>query len=295
MALMVALVGGQSLPNLLPARHSHPEAILFVYSNFTKPIFEKLKDVLRQETTVYGLETDAYNILTIEQALLQELNTDPLASHSLEFNLTGGTKAMSLAAYRVAEQRQAPIIYLESESKRSYVYRYIWEDQRFSTSENALIKECVTLKDFFDLCFGLNKWEKSSSQDNDGGHFETAIANALHLPEYEVITNVRALKDLEIDIAIRCGNQFGIIEAKVGDGGRNMEGIKQLNNAFRQLSTYTQTFYVITVKPSNSQKEIAEASRVRFVELKEYERGSDILSVTDTEKLIGAVAKELKG
>src|SRR5579872_283402 len=105
MTLMIALVGGQSLPNLLPARHSHPDAVLFVYSKFTKPVYEKLTGVLQQETKVYGLETDAYNILMIEQALHQELNTAILAPHTLEFNLTGGTKAMSLAAYRVAAQR----------------------------------------------------------------------------------------------------------------------------------------------------------------------------------------------
>jgi len=296
MTLMIALVGGQSLPNLLPARHSHPDAVLFVYSKFTKPVYEKLTGVLQQETKVYGLETDAYNILMIEQALHQELNTAILAPHTLEFNLTGGTKAMSLAAYRFAAQRQAPIIYLESENKRSYVYRYIWEDQRLCAPENALIKECVTLKDFFDLCFGSGNWKEKGPQNSKEGRLEAAITQALSLPDYEVMTGVGALNNqIDIDVAVRYKNQFGILEAKFGEKGRSMEGIKQLNNAFRQLSTYTQTFYIITVEPSKSQKEIAEASRVRFVELKEYEHGSDMLSVTDTEKLISAVAKELKG
>jgi hypothetical protein len=42
MTLMVALVGGQPLPNLLPARHYRPDSILMVYTQTTKKMYENL-------------------------------------------------------------------------------------------------------------------------------------------------------------------------------------------------------------------------------------------------------------
>src|SRR5438128_2012628 len=104
MTVMIALVGGQPLPNLLPARHYRPDSIILAYTQTTKRVYEKLKDTLQQETAVYGLETGAYNIVSIVETLNEKLETPEFANQELVFNLTGGTKAMALAAYQVAQQ-----------------------------------------------------------------------------------------------------------------------------------------------------------------------------------------------
>lgn len=74
MTMMVALVGGQALPNLLPARFYRPSSMLLVYTQTTKEKYERLKTALEQETIIYGLETDAYNIVKITEVLNQKLD-----------------------------------------------------------------------------------------------------------------------------------------------------------------------------------------------------------------------------
>ena len=43
---------------------------------------------------------------------------------SLLFNLTGGTKPMAFAAYRLAEELGCDFVYLQSQGGRSLLYRY---------------------------------------------------------------------------------------------------------------------------------------------------------------------------
>lgn len=296
MTLMVALVGEQTMPNLLPVRHYHPEKVLLVYTARTKNKYELLRATLQKETEVYGLESEAYDIPTIAQALNAKLDTAKLVSQQAEFNLTGGTKAMSFAAYQVAQQHNAPILYLESEGKRNRAYHYIWEQQKLTRQSDELLPECVTLKDLFDLHFGLKMWQELGIGRAEGSPFEAALSKALHSHGYEVMVGIRAMNgQIDIDVALRFENQFGIIEAKIDDSGRRLDGIKQLSNAVRHLGTYTQTFYAINVEKNDAHNAIAEASRIRVLSLRHYSRGSDTLTSEDTDTLITTVNQVLKG
>jgi hypothetical protein len=124
---MIALIGQQPLPNLLPIRHYRPQAAVLIYTARTRVVFERLSQTLGQGAlTIRGVEVDPYDIIAIEQAICAAIQE--LEEHELLFNLTGGTKAMALAAYRVAEQRQAEVLYLESERGQSLVYHYYWSN-----------------------------------------------------------------------------------------------------------------------------------------------------------------------
>ena len=87
MTMMVALVGGQALPNLLPARFYRPSSMLLVYTQTTKEKYERLKTALEQETIIYGLETDAYNIVKITEVLNQKLDNPEFTTQALLFLL----------------------------------------------------------------------------------------------------------------------------------------------------------------------------------------------------------------
>ncbi len=296
MTVMIALVGGQPLPNLLPARHYHPSSIILAYTQTTKKVYDKLKATLQQETAVYGLETDAYDIVAIVETLNKKLEAPEFVKQPLVFNLTGGTKAMALAAYQVAQQRKAPILYLESEGKRSRVYRYIWEHQQLKADNNELLPECVNLKDLLNVYLGVGKWKEHGPANNEGSRFEAAVAKALGSYGYEVMAGIKTMTDqIDIDVAVRFENQFGILEAKSKDSGRNLDGIKQLHTASKHLSTYTKTFYVITVPPSKSHKAIMDASDIQIISLLGYDYKSDTLSEEDAVKLVDIVDKALKG
>src|SRR5947209_13672979 len=112
MTVMIVLVGEQQLPNFLPVQHYSPSHVLLVYTERTQQQYKNLKAVLEQKKgKVYGIETEPYDISTIVRALNKELAQNKELARSIEassqppmFNLTGGTKIMSLAAYQVAAQ-----------------------------------------------------------------------------------------------------------------------------------------------------------------------------------------------
>ncbi|NJL54899.1 DUF1887 family protein [bacterium] len=296
MSMMVALVGAQPLPNFIPIRAAQPEAVLLIYTTFTEKVYEQLRDVLNQETTVYGLKTDPYNIPVIEHEVRNWFDTRKMNYSNVEFNLTGGTKAMSLAMYRIAAAYQVPVIYIESEGKKSRVYRYAWDDNVFSLNTTDLLPACVTLDDFLNIYLGRGNWREFGVGQTEGSAFESAVAEALRAQGYDVMIGVKVLKkQVEIDVLVRWENQFGIIEAKSGNAGKKLDGIKQLNNAVRQLGLYTQLFYVITVEPTPEHDAVVAASKIQVIPLLNYVPGASTLTAEDVHLLVEKVDKEIKG
>lgn len=298
MALMIALVGEQPLPNFLLARHEHPDALLFVYTPKTEPVYEKLKATLELEAAIYELPTDPYDVIAIIKDLKDKLAKLKLASYqSLVFNLTGGTKAMSLAAYYVAQQYNASIVYMESEGKHNQVFRYRFKQQQLHLETSEVLSECIQLKDFFNVHLGIGtrNWKEYGPSKEIGGPLEQAVGDTLHAYRYEVMMGVRTMnRQIDIDVAVRAGNQFGIIETKVGDEGRKLNGIKQLSTAKRHLGTFTQQFYVINVTPTPDHKEIVDAANIKVISLLDYRRGATSLPLSDTKELIKQVDEALK-
>ena len=298
MTLMIALVGEQPLPNFLLARHQHPDALLLVYTLKTDPVYEKLKATLQPGAAIYELLTDPFDIITIIKDLKDKLAEPELAAHqSFVFNLTGGTKAMSLAAYHVAQQRNASIVYMESEGKHNQVFRYEWKQQQLQEPTSAILPESIQLKDFFNMYLGIGarNWGVYGPSTEIGGPLEKAIGDTLHAYGYEVMIGVKTMnRQIDIDVAVRSGNQFGIIEAKVGGDGRKLKGIQQLSTAKRHLGTFTQQFYVITVTSTPDHKEIVDAANIKVISLLDYRQGATSLSSSDTKELIRKVDEAFK-
>lgn len=292
---MIALVGEQPLPNLLPIRHYRPRAAVLIYTARTRAVFERLWQTLGQGAlTIRGVEVDPYNIIAIEQAISAALQE--LEEHELLFNLTGGTKAMALAAYRVAERQRAAVVYLESERRRSLMYHYGWKRRQLELERIEELTSCVTLRDLLDVHLGPRMWQEHGPNRQEGGPFEEAIAAALCPHVDEVMIGVKALDgQIDIDVAVRLGNQCGIIEAKAGKNGKGLDGIKQLSNAGRHLGTFTQQFYVITVEPNRAHEALVAASRIHVVSLPAYQTGERVLPAADARRLADEVRGRLQG
>jgi len=293
---MIALVGGQPLPNLLPVRHYKPDNLILIYTQFTKPVYERLKMTVQPDTVVDGFETNPYNIVNIMRDITTFLGTSGSENGLLIFNLTGGTKAMALAAYQVAQQQSAHLLYLESEGKQSRVYQYQWHQGMLQIAADELLPACITLKDFFNIHLGPKVWQEEGPNRQEGGPFEIALAEALRPHMDETMIGIKAMMgQIDIDVAVRAGNQFGIIEAKAGENGKKLDGIKQLSTASRHLGTYTQQFYAVTVNPSHSHEAIVAASRIRVISLPDYNAETNTLPSSDSERLVAEVVKALKG
>ncbi len=100
---------------------------------------------------------------------------------------------------------------------------------------------------------------------------------------------------IDVDIAVRSGNQYGIIEAKTGAKITNLDGIQQLHTAAKYLGTYSQTFYVIAGEPETTQKELVKASNIQVISLPDYDGTANPLSSEEATKLLSSVEKMLKG
>lgn len=318
MTTMIALVGEQPLPNFLPARHYHPDNILLVYTK-TIPrvydIYRYLQEKLQMEgVRVYGLQTDPYDILKIAEKLNDKLNwikTQTPMPTPFEFNLTGGTKPMSLAAYQVAAQLKATIMYLQSENGQSVVDHYSWQDHQLVLQKEAdKITKHINLRDMLELHLGprqdttgTERWvEKVPTTDNvTYGHaFEQAIAQVLGDNGYEVTYAVKdKRKQIDIDVMIRYQNQIGIIEAKTVKDGKNadMKGFLQLNTNMRYLrGTYVKPFSVIAGSLGDSLKNLYDDFKIPAIQLLQYKRDANAISLSyeDRETLLAEVSKIMK-
>lgn len=126
--------------------------------------------------------------------------------------------------------------------------------------------------------------------------FEHAVQNELKPHTSEIVSCVRAvaLNSLEIDLVIRCGNQFGVAELKTGAEATRKAPIDQLNSATGRefLGTYTRRFLIINRNLPRENREPAAAYRIEVIELcDDLEAGR--LSADDRRKLIAAVTSAL--
>src|SRR5579859_4997663 len=153
MTTMVALIEGQPQSNFLPVLHDKPSDVVFVYTAKTQAKYENLKIALEKpDCHIYGIETDPHDIANTMTTLNQWLaKMTELSSQPMVFDLTGGTKTMSLAAYQVAAQYSAPVIYLQSERGQSTIDRYNWQDHKLCWQTREQVNQYLSLHDVLDL------------------------------------------------------------------------------------------------------------------------------------------------
>lgn len=306
MTTMVVLIGEQTVPNFLPIRHYRPKDVIFVYTFTTKQQYERLREVLQKEIQIHEVETEPYNIAAIVASLdnrLKEIAS--VVSHPLIFNLTGGTKTMVMAAYQVAQQYDAPVIYVQSEGVQSFVDYYEWHDSFLQHQQQELLPEYLTLTELLDISLGQGKdskgkhfWKIDPSQGNDGGYlFEVAIAQALYdCQKYEVLRGVKDRNSqVDVDVMILHQNQMGIIEAKIDGRARTLEGVKQLSTAKLYLrGTYIQQFLVINGQRTDDQDAMCKALRINVISLLHYQKGMISLTQEDKDMLLTEINRIMK-
>ncbi len=304
MATMIALIGEQQLPNYLPALYYQPDVVLSVYTERTENQHTNLQTVLQQKRiTVDGIKTDPYDLSLIVKAINDKLAAMVgTSSQSLIFNLTGGTKIMSLAAYQVAVQKNAPVIYLQSEKGQSLLDYYSWQNhQLYHHKPSQELPEYLNLQDMLDLHLGQgqDKWHTRSKGQNDTGLlFERAIGQIFQNHGYEVICGVTDNKNqIDIDVMVRCKNHIVIIEAKTKTGkkDRTFDGLQQLSTNMRYLGgTYTHPFLVTNYKLTDEQQQTCRLMRICPISLLHYQQQMITLPQEDINTLLTTIHQTIK-
>ncbi|MCL4703986.1 DUF1887 family protein [bacterium] len=291
--IMIVLVGEQPAPNLLPLRFMQPEKMLLVKTSHpaTQQIIKRLKSFFVENIEPFELEVDAFQIAKIRREL--ELHVRKLGWQSSKpvFNITGGTKPMSIAAFQAATTLCCPAIYFQSQGNRSLLYRFeVGEDGEMHEAGQTEIPDAMTLHDYLRLYLG--DYGVEGPRDN----FEKLIYEFLLSTSKlsEVISSVRpqATPNLEMDLVFRLANQVGVAEVKESAGKK---AIDQVNSAAEQrhLGTYIKKF-IISGKPMDQNNRVLAAEYgIHVIELEEYNK-SDILP-RDREQLLGKIVQRMGG
>jgi hypothetical protein len=291
--IMISLVGEQPIPNLLPIRYQSPIAVVLVHSDFTEAAAHRLEPLLPVGCEPVYCPASAYDIEATRQALVRLIEEKSWTARELIFNLTGGTKAMALAAYLAATEQRAHFLYLQSEGKQTRLYRYQFDvEGRPQLAEDRLLPGLITIDDYLRAFVGHYKLTGFANEDA-GGLFERAIHVALEPVVDEIMVGVKLMGALDVDFVVRCDNQVGIIEAKTGAGVK--KGLDQLNSAGgqRYLGTYTQKILVSDQRWDHTRsnlRELAQARRIEVIELPSFSSQRQ-LSPEDAERLAQQVGK----
>jgi len=295
--ITISLIGEQPIPNLLPLRYQPPDLAVLVHTERTQAAAERIERLLSGASEAVPCQVSAYEIQPTVQALQRLIEGRGWGTAELLFNLTGGTKAMALAAYLVAAQYHAPFLYLQSEGKRTRLYQYEFDaDGRPRVSADHLLPGVITIDDY--LRAYVNDYQiVGFSREEGGGLFEQAIHEAVEPAVDEIVAGVRLLGALEVDLVVRCENQVGIIEAKTGTKARRKECIDQLNTAGgqRYLGTYTAKMLALDQVWDQSRsnlRELAQERRIEVIELPSF-NVSRTLSPEEAQFLRGAVCRQL--
>lgn len=305
MTTLVTLVGEQPIPNLLPIRALCPQRVLFVHTGSktrgTEPVARRIARLVEQETKPDFVAVPPYNLLAARQKI-----NDRLAEPAI-FNLTGGTKMMALAAYALAVEQNAPFVYLRTEGpqgrdQKAVLYHYTFDDHRPVLSEReTLSAPLISLNDYLLAHLpdyreeGFSK-EKDSQRLSVGGRFEQAVAHALDgwVDEWKAGVRPQKIKEqVEIDLAIRCGNQVGIMEIKLGGRGSGKHAVDQLTTAAAReyLGIYTTRFLVTGGERDSRYVALAHELDIHVITLSGYRHGR--LSRQDINNLRRRVAELL--
>lgn len=301
MTLQVSLVGEQPIPNLLPAYHLKPQKVLLIYSGFTEETFQRLA-ALMQDAGI-GVEelkcSDAYETVSIARELKTKLGSHDTHAE-ISFNLTGGTKAMVLAAYQCAREMKSQVMYLESGRGVSRLYQYDFaEDGNLKLSGQSDIPPLFSIKQFLDAHLGKEQWNERGYSKDVGGVFESAVGEALRSKVDELKAGVHFLgvhgkrAQADLDLVIRVGNQFGVIEVKYQNRA-TLDALKQLHYLSRLLGTYTKKFWVLTREASAEHQAVIDATRTKIIEILDFKDGHTTLSATSAQKLIETIKAEME-
>ena len=116
--ILVCLISRQTMQNLLPILQYQPQRVVFLTTKEEDKSCIHLETVLRARQIPFDppLFVDAYAPESTWQACRQVL--ERYGAATLMANLTGGTKVMSLAAFRAFSAVAVPCIYTDTQNQR---------------------------------------------------------------------------------------------------------------------------------------------------------------------------------
>lgn len=294
---LISLVGDQSIPNLLPVLCLQPRHVVLVCTEQTEPVAERLRLILQEHTAEHDVsiqceivEVDPYDMADIETETSKTVDKRAWMPEELAFNLTGGTKTMAIAAYRLAESYGAPFCYLVSEGNTSRIHTY-----RVSPEEGLEFVGKMDVPTCLDIDLYLKTHLGDYEEESPKNEFEKMVYEVLR-PEFDEIkasVMPHSYGNLEIDLVLRLGNNVAVVEVKCGGKVSKRRGIEQLVTAgeARFLGAFTKKSLVLDRQYGSDNLKLAEAHEIAVIQLPSAQTGR--LSAEDERRLVGSLQQQL--
>lgn len=289
-SIMICIIGEQPVPNLLPVRHCKPSSVVLAYSNTTKRVHDNLVKFFSQkhsELKVESIDIPPYDLVKAYNCFKSKCAEYNRHSKQILFNITGGTKPMSFAGFLVGQDRNYPLLYLDSRGS-NILYYYRFRDGTITLDRREEISEVITIREYLQV-HGFWECEPRKPREN----FEREIAEVLRGCVSCIWCSVE-LGSIEIDIIVRINNTIGVIQAKTGKKAERIDGIYNLNTVAKSefLGSRTKRFLITSRPLGTNNKRLAEQQGIKIIELLSYE-SKGTLSDSDKELLRKEVVGEL--
>jgi hypothetical protein len=286
MITLINLIGEQPIPNLLPILYLKPAKTIILSTPTTENIAKRIQKLTDNCTKII---VEPYDIQEFKDTVNKLINQN----EEYVFNITGGTKIMSVALYEIAIEKKADIIYLQSEGKKSLLYIYKIDSNGIIHKGQKELPELINMDQYLHAHLPEYEINLDNQKSSDRGFvYERTITNLLKTNNFEIACSVKPKGEgnqLEIDAVLRLKgtNNFGIAEIKIGD--RNEEGPKKgidqlaLAGQREYLGTYTNRFLITQSILSKQIKELARAHHITVID--EIVQNRNDINLTESSKL----------
>jgi len=295
MKTMIALVGEQPLPNVIPVKYYSPSRLVLAHTKNERStlIAKRIERFFGNQLKVDLLDLeDGYNIDRIYSRLYQFIHQNELKNELL-FNLTGGTKLMSFAALELAQELKCQAFYYQSENNLSQLHLYDLSAGSLKYQESIPIDVNLEVEDALKLF--VDKYHKEDFRNP----FEKQVFKILEDlgKGYSVLHNVYLDSigpNVEIDWILCYKNKLAVGEVK--SRATKSDGIDQVNGVTdqRTLGTYTKKFIISAQELHYNDRLLAEAYRMKVIVVPSA-NNNGTLSDEDRQKIVEEIRKEMEG
>ncbi len=265
MKILINLIGEQPIPNLLPILHFKPDKTIVMHTQRTFAVALRLQKIVKNIELVSTKPFDFPENIKKLHSIYED-------SGDYIFNITGGTKIMSVALFQFALEKKAKVVYLESQNNINKLV-YVIENNEIS-NQVEMISELIDVETYIKAHVSDFYLAKPENPNLFGVKFENAIIQAIKSNGFEVLQGVKPKKEgdqLEIDAVIKKKgtNNFAIVEVKSGgEDEKRKQGIDQLSTAGSReyLGIYTKRILISRLKVNDSLKKLAKKHNVKIID-----------------------------
>lgn len=211
MKILINLIGGQPAPVYIATRIINPDKVLLVYSKDSEVQLHRIKNTLSMYN-YDSVEVSPYDLEDCYSQILKKVNE--YSSDELIMNLTSGTKIMSFAAFKIFDESNREMVYVDSQN---HCLLTIEKDKKIKSSPLNLI---FGIKDYFSIYGYLIESGKERFPDTDDYKKLNLICSKYYMQLKNIVTDINIqLKDKKTlieakDISGQCYLRFNLKKGK---------------------------------------------------------------------------------